>query len=124
MLGDVPDPTVTKIRFGFGTNFGRARGSDALCKEGLRFKQEGKQRTRLVSEGSAEARGARPLWADASFMKTNENDAMKKCNNKINNRADSPNKEGNRSVGLGASHLTRNFRIKIFRIPSKCGKFY
>ena len=109
MLGDVPDPTVTKIRFKFGTNFGRTRGGEALCKEGLRFKQEGKRRARLVSEGSAEARGARPLRADASFMKTNADDAMKKCNNKINNRADSPNKEGNRSVGLGASQDPSNW---------------
>ena len=54
-------------RFEYGTTFGRARGGDALCKEGLRFKQEGKRRTRLVSEGSAEARGARPLRGDASF---------------------------------------------------------
>ena len=67
MFGDDPDPTVMKVRFGFGTNFGRARGGDALCKEGLRFKQEGKRRTRLVSEGSAEASGARPLRGDASF---------------------------------------------------------
>ena len=67
MLGDDPDPTVTKVRFGFGTNFGRARGGDALCKEGLRFKQEGKRRTRLVSEGSAEARGNAATTNDYEF---------------------------------------------------------
>ena len=70
MLGDDPDPTVTKVRFGFGTNFGRARGGEALCKEGLRFKQEGKRRTRLVSEGSAEARGGRGHSEGMQVFKT------------------------------------------------------
>ena len=80
MFGDDPDPTITKDRFGFGTNFGRARGGDALCKGGLRFKQEGKRRTRLVSEGSAEARGARPLRGDACFKTWRQRsaDAMQK----------------------------------------------
>ena len=42
MLGDAPDPTVAIVQFGFGENFGHGRGGDALCKEGLRFKQEEK----------------------------------------------------------------------------------
>ena len=29
MFGDVPDPTVTTARVGFGTIFGRARGGGA-----------------------------------------------------------------------------------------------
>ena len=70
MLGDDPDPTVTKVRFGFGTNFGGTRGGEALCKEGLRFKQEGKRRTRLVSEGSAEARGKRGIYERMQVLKT------------------------------------------------------
>ena len=78
MLGDVPDPTVTKVRFGFGTNFGRARGGDALCKEGLRFKQEGKRRTRLVSEGSAEARG-RGHYEGMQDLKHGGNKVLMQC---------------------------------------------
>ena len=70
MFGDDPDPTVTTTRVGFGTNFGRARGGDALCKEGLRFKQEGKRRTRLVSEGSTEARGERGNYERMQVLKT------------------------------------------------------
>ena len=36
MFGDDPDPTVTTVRVGFGTTFGRAlEGFDALCKEGF-----------------------------------------------------------------------------------------
>ena len=78
MLGDDPDPTVTKVRFGFGTNFGRARGGEALCKEGLRFKQEGKRRTRLVSEGSAEARG-RGHYEGMQVLKHGGNKVLMQC---------------------------------------------
>ena len=79
MLGDDPDPTVTKVRFGFGTNFGRARGGDALCKEGLRFKQEGKRRTRLVSEGSAEARGGGGHYEGMQVLKHGGNKVPMQC---------------------------------------------
>ena len=79
MFGDDPDPTVTKVWFGFGTNFGRARGGDALCKEGLRFKQEGKRRTRLVSEGSAEARGDAATTRGCKFLKHGGNEVPMQC---------------------------------------------
>ena len=34
MFGDDPDPMVTTARVGFGTTAGRARGVEALCREG------------------------------------------------------------------------------------------
>ena len=34
MFGDDSDTTVTTVRVGSGTTLGRARGADALCKEG------------------------------------------------------------------------------------------
>ena len=77
MLGDAPDPTLVIVQFGFGENFRHGRGGDALCKEGLRFKQEGKRRIRLVSERSTKARGTRKLRADASFKNNDGNDAMR-----------------------------------------------
>ena len=35
MFGDDPDTSVATVRVGFGTTFGRAKGVDAPCKEGL-----------------------------------------------------------------------------------------
>ena len=35
MFGDDLDTTVTTVRVGSGTTLGRARGADALCKEGV-----------------------------------------------------------------------------------------
>ena len=55
MFGDDPDPTVTKVRFGFGTIFGRVRGG-VLC-----IVQRGSNgrttKERLVSKGTTKATG-------------------------------------------------------------------
>ena len=61
-----PDPSVMTARVGFGTASDTREGF-VHCAKRLQFRQEGKRRTRLVSEGSAEARGARQLRGDASF---------------------------------------------------------
>ena len=56
MFGVDPDPSVTTAWFGFGAvSDAHARGH-VHCTERLRFRQEGKQRTRLVLERSTKAK--------------------------------------------------------------------
>ena len=66
MLGDDPDPKVTVARFGFGEVSDTGEGA-MHCAKRLRFRQEGKQRTRLVLEGSAEARGGAATTRGCKF---------------------------------------------------------
>ena len=57
MFGDDPDPTVTKVRFGSGTTFGRAREEGcgltrevrlglADCEERVGLREEGRDAAR------------------------------------------------------------------------------
>ena len=56
MFGDDPDPMVMTERFGFGTASDAHTRGFVHCTERLRFRQEGKRITRLVSERSTKAR--------------------------------------------------------------------
>ena len=67
MLGDDPDPTVTKVRFGFGTASDAHTRGFVHCIERLRFRQEGKRITRLVSEWSTKARGDTATTSGCKF---------------------------------------------------------
>ena len=78
MFGDDPDPTVTKVRFGFEEVSDTGEGSMRL-----RFRQEDKRRIRLVSERTTERRGN--YERTKSFKKTcgcNADDAMMNATNK------------------------------------------
>ena len=97
MFGDDPDPMVMTARFGFGEVSDTGEGAMHYAKR-LRLRQEGKRRTRLVSERSTKARGTRPQRADASFKNNDDNecrcnadDAMMKC--KKQNKTHDGNKE-------------------------------
>ena len=69
MLGDDPDPKVTIARFGFGEVSDTGEGA-MHCAKRLRFRQEGKRRTRLVSEESTKTRGKRGNYERMQVLKT------------------------------------------------------
>ena len=70
MLGDDPDPTVTKVRFGFGTNFGRARGAMHCAKRDSGLSKRENEERGWSRKGQRKQGGTRQLRADASLKKT------------------------------------------------------
>ena len=67
MLGDDPDPTVTIVRFGFGTASDAHTRGFVHCTERLRFRQEGKRITRFDSDRSTKARGDTATMSGCKF---------------------------------------------------------
>ena len=67
MFGDDPDPTVTKVRFRFGTTSDAHTRGFVHCTERLRFRQEGKRITRFDSERSTKARGDTTTTSGCKF---------------------------------------------------------
>ena len=85
MFEDDPDPMVMIVRFGFGKVSDTGKGS-MHCAKRLRFRQEGKRRTRLVSEQSTKARGDAATTRGCKFENNDSNecrgnadDAMMQC---------------------------------------------
>ena len=78
MFGDDPDTTVTIVRFGFGEVSDTGEGS-IHCAKRLRFRQEGKRRTRLVSERSTKARGDAATTRGCKFENNDGNGVPMQC---------------------------------------------
>ena len=79
MFGDAPDPTVTKVGFGFGTTSDAHTRGFVHCTERLRFRQEGKRITRLVSERSMKARGDAATTRGCKFEYNDDNGVLMQC---------------------------------------------